>query len=87
MTLKIYETKPNIVWFDFSDQEHYNKDILHAFRYKSILKYMLKIISVRHYKKTRYSHGVGRYPAQQCTEWHRMAIQDHYVKVQMLWLW
>ena len=50
-TLKNYETKQNIVWFDFSGREHYNKDIIHAFRYKSILKYMLKILSVRHYKK------------------------------------
>ena len=39
------------MWFHFSGQEHYNKDIIHALRYKSILKFMLKILSVRHYKK------------------------------------
>ena len=55
--------------------------------HKSILKFMLKIISVRHYKNQDIIVKMPRYPPQQCTEWHSMAIQEYYSKVQMIWLW
>ena len=55
--------------------------------HRSILKFILKIISVRHYKKQDTITEMPRYPPQQCTEWHSMAIQEYYWKVQMRWLW
>ena len=45
------------------------------------MKYILKILSVRHYKKQDIVVEMSWYPPQQCTEWQSMAIQD-YLKVQ-----
>ena len=58
--------------------------ILDTTLHKTVLKFMLKIISVRHYKKQDIVAEMSRYPPQQCTEWHSMAIQEYYLKVQML---
>ena len=51
-TLKIYETKPNIVWFDFSGREHYNKDITTFFMtdFKGNTNYKGPLLN--HYKKS-----------------------------------